>query len=79
MKKNLFPQDQLDSPEDYDLCVRVNGVYLDVVRNDRTTLWSVHWNNHKVADDIVSRGDAIVWCEENVKDLKCGKVEYLGG
>ena len=75
--KNLFPQKQLDSPKNYDLCVQVNGVYLDVIRDDLTNLWYIRWNNHLVAEDIVDRDTAIEWCEVNLKNLKLGKADYL--
>lgn len=75
MKKKLFSQDQLDSPEHYDLCTTIKGVYLDVMNNKGT--WNVLWNNGWVALGLASRADAIKWCEENVSNLKRGDVEYL--
>ena len=74
-----FPKDQLESPDDYDLCTKVivtREIYVDIIRRDGDGTWSVVWDNRRAVEKLKSRDEAVEWLNQHADALASGRFDF---
>lgn len=57
-----------------DLCVQINGIYADIIRNEINNSWHCLWDSRQRFGPFDTREHAITWFDSVIEDLKLGKI-----
>lgn len=66
-------QNDLTDPKN-DLCTCIDGVYLDIIRNDVNDSWHCLWDSRQRFGPFDTREQAIIWFDSAIEELKRGKI-----